>query len=153
MDTHISDKLSASTRITAFVDTSVFGAYLAGRDAASRLFEDGYPDRVRFAVDPVVLREVLTLPQIQESPELLETVADRLNFEILPLDFDRSQQLLQRAKALRNHIVHSSSILVAASAENCDYLITYDRGIKELIEGDRPRVVTPEEFTSLVASA
>ncbi|PZS01728.1 MAG: PIN domain nuclease [Chloroflexi bacterium] len=150
MDTDLLQKPQASTQPTAFVDVSVIGAYLAGGEAASRLFGDRYRDGVRFAVDPVVLQEMLVLPQVKESPELLETMRDHVNFEILPLDIERSQQLLQRAKALRNGIVHSSGLLVAASARDCDYLITYDPALKELIEGDRPRVVTPEQFTSLM---
>jgi len=152
MDTDLSQKPRTSTQLTAFVDASVIAAYLTGADGASRLFDDAYRDQVRFAVDPVVLQEVLTLPQIQETPGLLQMVAHRLNFEVLPLDVERSQQLLRRAKAMRSRIAHSSDILVAASARDCDYLITYDRGLKELIEGDKPRVLTPEQFTSLMTT-
>lgn len=150
MDTHLAENWETSTTPTAFVDTSVIAAYLNGGEAASQLFDDGYRDRVRFAVDPVVLREVLVSPQIQESPQLFEMVAQRLNFEILPLNMEQSQLLVGRARALRNHIVHAGSILVVASACDCDYLITYDRDLRELIEGDRPHVVTPEQFMSLV---
>lgn len=153
MDTDLSKTSATSAQLTAFVDAGVIAAYLTGSDGTSRLFDDGYRGRVRFAVDPVVLQEILTLPQIQESPQLLETVKQRLNFEILPLDIDRARELVGRAKALRNRVAHSSGILIAASADDCDYLITYDRGLKELITGDRPRVVTPEEFTSLVATS
>ncbi len=152
MDTDLSEKSRTSARFTAFVDVSVIAAYLTGGDAVLQVFDDGYRRRVRFAADPVVLQEVLTLPQIRESPQLLETVVDRLNCEILPLDIGRSQQLLGWAKALHNRLVHSSGVLVPASAGDCDYLITYDRGLKELIEGDRPRVVTPEQFTSLMVT-
>jgi predicted nucleic acid-binding protein len=150
MDTNLAQRPTTSTTPTAFVDVSVIAAYLNGGEAASQLFDNRYRGRVRFAVDPVVLQEVLILPQIQDSPQLFETVADRLNFEILPLDVERSQMLVRRARALRNRTVHSSGILVAASAHDCDYLITYDRALKELIEGDKPRVVTPEQFTSLI---
>jgi predicted nucleic acid-binding protein len=152
MSTKLPQRSQIPTRLTAFVDASVIAAYLAGAEPVSHLFENGYGDRVRFAVDPVVLQEVLTLPAIQESPELLETLRHRLEFEILPLDVDRSRQLLLRAKALRNRIAHSSDVMVAASARDCDYLITYDHGLKELIEGERPSVVTPEQFTSLMAT-
>jgi predicted nucleic acid-binding protein len=152
MSTDVSQMPKAPTRPIAFVDASVIAAYLAGEPSASLLFNDGYSDRVRFAVDPVVLQEVLTLPEIQESPHLIEAVQRGLNFEILPLDVERSEQLLRRAKSLRNGIVHSSDLLVAASASDCDYLITYDTHLKELIEGDKPRVVTPEQFSSLIAA-
>ncbi len=77
----------------------------------------------------------------------------RLDFEILPLDVGRSQELLRQAKSLRNHIAHSSDFLVAVSATDCDYLITYDNALKELIEGDRPQFVTPEQFASLMSSS
>lgn len=153
MNTKLPHPPAVSEQLTVFIDASVIAAYLAGGDATSRLFEDGYHGRVRFAVDPVVLQEVLSLPQIEESPQLLEQMRHRFDLEILPLDMARSQGLLRRAKNLRNDIVHSNDILVAASASGCDYLITYDEGIKELIEGERPRVVTPEQFTSLMTKA
>lgn len=150
MNAELSPKPHTAGYLTAFVDASVIAAYLSGREAASRLFGNGFRDSVRFVVDPVVLQDVLTMPAIRESPDLLEVVARRLNFEVVPLDMRQGQRMLKRAKELRSRVVHSSDILIAASASECDYLITYDCGLQELIEGDRPRVVTPEQFTSLM---
>lgn len=152
MDTDVSVK-APTERATAFVDASVIAAYLAGQEAPAHLFNDGYRDRVRFAVDPVVMQEVLSLPQVQASPKLLENVRDRLGFELLPLNVDRSEQLLRRAKALRNRVAHSSDLLVAASAADCDYLITYDSTFRELLADTRTRVVTPEDFLALMAAS
>jgi len=150
MNAELSPEPPTATQPTAFVDSSVFAAYLTGGEAASRLFNTGFRDPVRFVVDPVVLQNVLSLPQIQESPDLLETLARRLNFKVLPLDMEQGQRMLRRAKEQGSRVTHSSDILIAASASDCDYLITYDGGLQELVEGDRPRVMTPEQFTSLM---
>lgn len=153
MNAKLSPEPHIATQLTAFVDSSVIAAYLTGGEAASRLFNNGLRDPVRFVVDPVVLQNVLSLPQIQKSPDLLEALARRLNFEVLPLDMEQGQRMLRRAKELRSRVTHSSDILIAASASGCDYLIMYDGGLQELVEGDRPRVVTPEQFTSLMPIA
>jgi predicted nucleic acid-binding protein len=153
MDTGLSEKPRTSAQPAAFIDTSVFHAYLIGKNGASRLFEGVAQDHLRLVVNPVVLQELASLPQVQASPGLLAAMSERLKLEIIPLDMDRGQQLLERAKVLRNRLAHSSDILIAASALDCDYLVTYDRTLKELIEGDKPRVMTPEEFTSLLANA
>jgi predicted nucleic acid-binding protein len=135
---------------TAFVDTSVIAAFLRRDPAAVRMFD--LAGQVSFVVDPVVLQEALTLPQVQASPKLLDRLRERLDFKVLPLDVERGQAILERARQLRNAIAHSSDALIVGSASQCDYLVTYDRDLRGLIEGDRPLIVTPEELATEIGS-
>src|SRR5271166_6645528 len=86
-------------RPLVFLDTSVILGYLRGERAAAQLFSAEADGRIRFAVNGIVLQELLLAADAAGQPEL-ERVRD--HFRVLPVDFEKAEALLPRMRALRN---------------------------------------------------
>jgi predicted nucleic acid-binding protein len=101
-------------RPLVFLDTNVIIGYLRGEPAASQLFSTETAGRIRFAVNPIVLQELLLAAEAAGQPKL-ENLREHLR--VLPVDFAKAEALLPNARAIRNHFAHSNDILILSSAE------------------------------------
>jgi len=131
-------------RLRAFLDTSAIAAILQRRGTAPRLLSEDVKHRVQFAVNPIVLQEILLLAEAQNNPEVLDAL--RRDWEIVPVDEAALALFLRDARELRNRWAHSNDLLIVSSASKCDYLVTYDEQLRRLVHSRPPRVVTPEEL-------
>jgi predicted nucleic acid-binding protein len=137
-------------RPLVFVDTSVIVAYLRGEPLAAKLFSAEAAGRIRFAVNPIVLQELLLAADAAGRPEF-ERIRD--HFRVLPVDYAKAEAMLPRVRALRNRLAHSNDILILSSADECDFLVTRDAALKTLVNAERPQVVTPEELLTRLRAA
>ena len=133
-----------------FLDTNVILGYLRGDASAAQLFSAEATGRVRFAVNPIVLQELLLADDAAARPEF-QHIRDHLR--VLPVDFAKAEALLPRVRSLRNRLAHSNDILILSSADECDFLVTSDLDFKNLVTAQRPRVVTPEELVIYLRAA
>lgn len=131
-------------RPTVFLDTTVLMQYLCGGSPESRLLSDGMLKRFRFAVNPVVLSELMLGADIQKHPERFQRIQDSVN--ILPINDSELQRLLGKLQSLRNKVTHSNDFLIYSSAVDCDYLLTQDENFQNLANGKKPVTLTTEEF-------
>jgi predicted nucleic acid-binding protein len=141
---------SGRTRPLAFLDTSVIVGYLQGDVPSAQLFSAEAEGRIRFAVNAIVLQELLLAADATGRPEF-ERIRDHLR--VLPVDFAKAEALLPRVRALRNRLAHSNDILILSSADECDFLVTKDAILKNLVTAERPQVVTPEELVVQLRAA
>jgi predicted nucleic acid-binding protein len=132
-----------------FLDTNVIFDYLRGDPSAAQLFSAESDGRIRFAVNGIVLQELL-LGAAAGRPEF-ERIRDHLR--VLPLDLAKAEALIPRVQALRNRLAHSNDILILSSADACDFLVTRDVLLKELELAGKPQVVTPEELVTHLRAA
>ena len=144
------DEGSDRQRPLVFLDTSVIIGYLHGDLPAAQLFSAEADGRIRFAVNPIVLQELLLAADGAGRPEF-EQIRDHLR--VLPVDFGKAEALLPRARALRNRLAHSNDLLILSSADECDFLVTRDVLLKSLVTAEKPQVVTPEELVSHLLAA
>lgn len=133
-----------------FLDTNVIMGYLRGELSAVQVFSAEANGRIRFAVNPIVLQELLLAADVAGRPEF-ERIRDHLR--VLPVDYAKAEALLPRVRALRNRLAHSNDILILSSASECDFLVTGDVVLKKLAAGDKPQVVTPEELVTYLRAA
>ena len=144
------DEGSDLKRPLVFLDTNVIIGYLQGDQSAAQLFSAEAYGRIRFAVNAIVLQELLLAADTAGRPEF-ERIRDHLR--VLPVDFAKAEALLPRVRALRNRLVHSNDILIVSSADACDFLVTRDVLLKNLVTADKPQVVTPEELVTHLRAA
>ena len=138
------------TRPLVFVDTNVIVGYLQGDPPAVQLFCAEAEGRIRFAINPIVLQELLLAADTAGLPEF-ERIRDHLR--VLPVDFAKAEALVPRVRALRNRLAHSNDILILSSADECDFLVTRDALLKNLVPAGKPQVVTPEELVVQLLAA
>jgi len=136
--------------LLVFLDSSVIVGYLRGEATAVQLFSAEAKGQIRFAVNAIVLQELLLVADAASSPKF-EHIRDHLR--ILPVDYKKAEGLLEKARDLRNRIAHSNDILIFSSANDCDFLVTRDTAMKKLATADRPQVVTPEELVTQLRAA
>jgi predicted nucleic acid-binding protein len=137
-------------RPLVFLDTNVIMAYLRAEQPATQLFSAGAAGRIRLAVNPIVLQELLLAADTVGRPEF-DRICDHLR--LLPLDYVKAQALLPRARALRNHFAHCNDILILSSADECDFFVTSDGVFRKLVISERPEVLTPEELVAHLRAA
>jgi len=137
-------------RPLVFLDTNVIVGYLRGDPLDAKLFSAEAAGRIRFAVNPIVLQELLLAADAASRPEF-EQIRDHLR--VLPLDFAKAEALLPRVRALRNRLTHSNDILILSSADECDFLVTREVDFKSLVTEAKPQVVTPEELVTHLRAA
>jgi len=137
-------------RPLVFLDTNVIIGYLRGDASAAQLFSAEATGRIRFAINPIVLQELLLAADAAGRPEF-QHIRDHLR--VLPVDFAKAEALLPRVRSLRNRLAHSNDILILSSADECDFLVTSDADFKSLVTAERPRVVTPEELVAHLRAA
>jgi predicted nucleic acid-binding protein len=131
-------------RPTVFLDTSVLMHYLRGGSPESRLLSDRMLKRFRFAVNPVVLSEVLLAADASRNAAKLEQIREAV--QILPINDAELTLLSDRLRRVRNRAIHTNDFLIYSSAVECDYLLTEDKDFKTLATGDRPAILTTSEF-------
>jgi predicted nucleic acid-binding protein len=144
------DEGSDRKRPLVFLDTAVIIDYLRGDPSAAQLFSAEVDGRIRFAVNAIVFQELLLAADAAGRPEF-ERIRDYLR--VLPVDFAKAEALLPRVRALRKRLVHSNDILILSSAGECDFLVTKDVLLKNLVSADKPQVVTPEELVTHLRAA
>jgi predicted nucleic acid-binding protein len=144
------DQRSDRNRPLVFLDTNVIIGYVRGDPSAVQLFSAEADGRIRFAVNPIVLQELLLAADTAGRPEF-ERIRDHLR--VLPVDFAKAEALLPRVRALRNRLAHSNDILILSSADECDFLVTSDVLLKNLVTAEKPQVVTPEELVTHLQAA
>ncbi|HEV7487446.1 MAG TPA: PIN domain-containing protein [Thermoanaerobaculia bacterium] len=132
----------APQKIRAFLDTNVLLEYFDGKAELQHLFSDDVRDRVAFAVNSIVLQELILSYRMKD----LTRVEPFL--EILELGVDPSAP---ETKAMlrdeRHRDMHINDILILAGARSCDVLLTYDdQKLRHEKNGARVRLETPEEF-------
>jgi predicted nucleic acid-binding protein len=131
----------APQKIRAFLDTNVLLEYFDGKAELQHLFSDDVRERVAFAVNSIVLQELIL------SYKASEVMTVEPYLEILALGVDPSSP---ETKAMlrdgRNRNLHVNDILILAGARSCDVLLTYDDQKLQGNNGARFRSETPEEF-------
>jgi predicted nucleic acid-binding protein len=137
-------------RPLVFLDSNVIIGYLQGEASAVQLFSAEAKGLIRFAINPIVLQELLLAGDAAGRAEF-ERIRD--HFRVLPVDFAKAEALLPQVRALRNRLAHSNDILILSSAAQCDFLVTRDGLLKSLVTADKPQVVTPEEFVTQLRAA
>ena len=146
----VPSRSAGGQRPLAFLDTSVIIEYLRGEASAEKLFAAEANGRIRVAINPIVLQELL----------LSEDIARRPNFDrirksllVLPLDLAKAEALVPRIRALRSHLAHSNDVLILSSADECDFLVTNDTQLKDLVASHKPEVVTAAELVTRLRAA
>jgi predicted nucleic acid-binding protein len=137
-------------RPLVFLDSNVIIAYLQGEESATQLFLAEAEGRIRFAINPIVLQELLLAANAASRPEF-ERIRD--HFRVLPIDFGKAEAMLPQVRALRNRLTHSNDLLILSSAAECDFLVTRDTLLKNFVTTGKPQVVTPEEFATRLRAA
>jgi predicted nucleic acid-binding protein len=137
-------------RPLVFLDTNVIIEYLRGDPSTAQLFSAEATGRIRLAVNPIVLQELLLASDGAGRPEF-QKIRDHLR--VLPVDFAKAEALLPRIRSLRNRVAHSNDILILSSADQCDFLVTSDADFKNLVTAEKPQVVTPEELVAQLLAA
>ena len=135
---------SRDARASAFLDTGTLTDLLDGKGAAAHLFDADVAARAEYVVNPIVLQEILLSGGRRQRFGLGELVKDRIT--VLPIDPDKTERVLERARHLRDRLVHANDVLIFASASDCDYLVTDDPALAQLPENGRPEVLTAEQF-------
>jgi predicted nucleic acid-binding protein len=130
-----------SRKIRAFLDTGVLLEYFRGKAELQHLFSEEVRERAVFAVNGIVLQELL-LSQVND----MDLAAVETYVEIVALGVDPSSPELQAMlRDVRNRSLHVNDILILATARSYDVLLTYDR---DLLQAGNAvlRSETPEEF-------
>ena len=137
-----------------FLDTQVILDYLRGKPAAVRLFDSEAANRLRLAINPIVAQELLLSADDAVRPALGKIVE---RMKMLPVDFAKVEKMVSEAARalqalpaesprLKKRLAHSNDFIILSSADECDFLVTYDDQLKDLAVGLRPEVVTPKEL-------
>ena len=138
------------TRPLVFLDSNVILAYLEGDSSAAELFSAEAQGRIGFAVNPIVIQELLLTADLGRHPEF-ERIREHLR--VLPIDFSKAEALVPTIRKLRNRIVHSNDILILSSADECDFLVTNDLLLMSMARNEKPRILSPEEFATHLRAA
>ena len=143
-----------------FLDTSVILDYLRGEPSAAHLFSAESDGRVRLAVNPIVLQELLLSMDAAAKPEF-NRIIDHL--KLLPIDFAKAEALAVEASqalktmpeppAMRKRLPHSNDLIILSSVGDCDFLVTTDKRLKDLVANGRPQVLTPTELVARLRAA
>jgi predicted nucleic acid-binding protein len=133
----------------AFLDTDVIVGYLRGEASALELFSAEAEGRIRFAINPIVLQELLLGSDVVSRPEF-EVIRE---LQLLPVDFAKAEALVPKARTLMSRGLHSNDILIVTSANDCDFLVTGETTLKNLVPADKAEVITPEELVSRLRAA
>lgn len=144
----------------AFLDTDVVLAYLRGEPTARQLFRAESEGRVRFAINPIVLQELILTTDAALKPELDRIIA---HLKMLPIDFAKAEALaaeaaralevMPPAPALKKRLAHSNDLIILSSVGECHFLVTRDKVLGNLVVDDRPQVVSPQKLVARLRAA
>lgn len=133
-------------RPLVFLDSNILMEYLRGKPLESRLLSEQMLERYRFAVNPVVLSELLLAAGHHNNTDKDKLGHIQEFLKILPVNDAELLLLRNKIRKLRNRAAHSNALLIYSSAAECDYLLTQDDSFKDLQESKRPVILTTEEF-------
>ena len=132
----------ARQKLRALLDTNVLLEYFRGKAELQHLFSKKVRDRAAFAINSIVLQELLLSPG-----NIVDIAAVKPYVEIVAMGVDPSSPELQSMlRGARNHSLHVNDILILASARSYDVLLTYDPGLLHAGKAAVMRSETPEEF-------
>lgn len=129
---------------TVFLDTTALMQYLRGGSAGSRLLSSPMLKRFHFAVNPVVLSEVLLASDINGYAKKLEKIQESV--DILPINDAELRQLSDKLYLVHDRGLHTNEFLIYSSAVDCDYLVTEDDGFRNLADSEKPVILNTAEF-------
>ena len=142
----------ASRKIRAFLDTNVLLEYIAGKAELRRLFSDEVRERASFAINAIVLQELLLARK--DAPAAVDLTAVIPYLEVVGAGVDLSSPETQaELRKLRNYVMHANDVLILAGARACDVLLTYDRELLKAGNVADVRSETPEDFLEELDSA
>lgn len=135
-----------------FLDTSVIKGYLRGEAWAVRLLSAEPGQGARFAVNAIVIQELLLTSDQAAAAELYRILE---NFVVLPIDSRKADSMVSRWRSLDSRSVHVNDVLILSSAEGCRYLVTDDPRRREIFAGvgSAPQLVTARELVTRLQSA
>lgn len=133
--------------VRAFIDTDVIMAFAEGTPDAVELFSAPVLARAHYLINPIVVQELILSESLGRHPGLLSKVQ---KLEMVPLEMIDTRRLLAKSRPLRNRGLHVNEFLIFASAEDCDFLVTYDDKFKILRHDRGPAIVTPREFVRTI---
>lgn len=143
----------------AFLDTDVVLGYLRGEPTAVQLFRAESDGRIRFAINPIVVGELILTADDAVKPEL-NRLLDHLN--VLPIDYAKAEALTAEVartmetpngQAPGKRLPHPADIVNASSVGDCDFLVTSNGLLKDLVTSGRPQVVTLNELVARLRAA
>jgi predicted nucleic acid-binding protein len=138
-------------KIRAFLDTTVLLEYIRGKAELQQLFSEEVLERAAFAVNGVVLQELLLARDAGGTVDLTAVVPF---LEVIGAGADLSSPETQaQLRELRNRVMHANDILILAGARSCDVLLTYNRAFLQAGEMTVVRSETPEEFLEELGTA
>lgn len=139
-------------KIRAFVDTEVLLEYIRGKAELRSLFSEEVRERAAFAINAIVLQELLLARDRTEGGIDLTRVVPYL--EVVGAGVDLySPEVVSELQQLRNRVVHANDVLILAGARSCDVLLTYDRDLLDAGPDAVVRSETPEEFLDELGAA
>jgi predicted nucleic acid-binding protein len=132
----------ATQKIRAFLDSNVLLEYFDGKPELQHLFSDEVRERVAFAVNGIVLQELIL------SYKGKELMAVEQYLDIVDLGVDPSSPEWQSMfRDEQNRSLHVNDIFILATARSFDVLLTYDDQKLRHGGNEAPlRLETPEEF-------
>jgi predicted nucleic acid-binding protein len=141
----------------AFLDTNVILDYLRGEPSAVQLFSAESDGRIRFAINPIVVGELILTTDDALKPEL-DRILDRL--KILPIDYEKAKALtaevartMETPNGQGTRTPHPADIINAGSLGDSDFLVTSNSALKGLVAGGKPQVLTPDELVARLRAA
>jgi predicted nucleic acid-binding protein len=141
-----------SRKIRAFLDTEVLLEYIRGKVELKSLFSDEVRERAAFAINAIVLQELLLARDKADGGVDLTQVVPYL--EVVGAGVDLySPEAVAELYQLRNRLVHANDVLILAGARSCDVLLTYDRDLLDAGPAAAVRSETPEEFLEELGTA
>jgi predicted nucleic acid-binding protein len=142
----------SSPKIRAFLDTDVLLEYLRGKVELQSLFSEDVRQRAAFAINAIVLQELLLARDRTEGGVDLTRVVPYLEVVGAGVDLS-SPEVIAELQQLRNRLVHANDVLILAGARSCDVLLTYDRDLLDACPTAAVRSETPEEFLEELGTA
>ncbi|MFC1750544.1 type II toxin-antitoxin system VapC family toxin [Pseudomonadota bacterium] len=133
---------------SALLDSNVFIYLFRNERNLERLFSPKILSKVKYVISPIVLQELLLAGDSFIPRDKLEEISEQ--FEVVPVDVIKSEALLKNVRKLRNRVAHSNDLMILGSAQNCDYLVSYDKLLARFGEELNIPVVTPDEFLNEV---
>jgi predicted nucleic acid-binding protein len=142
----------SSRKIRAFLDTDVLLEYLRGKIELQSLFSEDVRQRAAFAINAIVLQELLLARDKADGGVDLTRVVPYL--EVVGAGVDLySPEVVAELLQLRNRLMHANDVLILAGARSCDVLLTYDPDLLDAGTAAAVRSETPEEFLEELGAA
>lgn len=135
-----------------FLDTNVLLEYIGGKAELQHLFSEKVRQRAAFAINGIVLQELLLASRSAPGGIDLTEIVSYL--EVVGAGVDLySPETQAELRELRNRrVMHPNDVLILAGARSCDLLLTYDSDLLT-VENAAVRSETPEAFLDELGTA